>query len=72
MLDLNPTTIAISIFFGLIGMGYYGYGKKGRIYFQLTGVGLMVYPYVIDGVPLLIGIGIALTILPFILTKIDP
>ena len=72
MLNLDPTTIALSIFFGIIGIGYYSYGKKGNFYFRLTGVGLMLYPYLIDGVPLVIGIGVLLTILPFILTRMNP
>jgi len=72
MLDLDPTTIGISIFFGLIGMGYYSYGKKSNVYFRLTGVGLMLYPYLLNSVALLLGVGVLLTILPFILTQMSP
>ena len=41
-------SITLAIFFGIIGMGYFGYGKKNAWYSMLcAGVLLMVFPYIV-------------------------
>ncbi|MBF0119543.1 MAG: hypothetical protein HQK79_11950 [Desulfobacterales bacterium] len=57
-----------SIIFGIIGMIYFGYGKKKNEFaIMISGILLMVYPYIIDN--LIIGIitGVFLTFLPLII-----
>ncbi|MDB6096144.1 MAG: hypothetical protein JWM09_422 [Francisellaceae bacterium] len=73
MLDLNfdLTNIVLSIIFGIIGMGYYSYGKKQNSYFLIAGIALMIYPYFISQITWLIIIGLFLCALPFILSKIN-
>ncbi len=55
-----------SIAFGLIGMGFFAYGRKlQKGLHVVAGIGLMVIPYVITAtVPMLVVCGV-LTLLPF-------
>ncbi len=56
----------ISALFGIIGSVYFFYGKKRKYPVTMyTGVALCVYPYAIDSIPWLIGIGIVLVAIPF-------
>jgi hypothetical protein len=58
----------IVIIASAIGMGYIIYGRKQRAAIALiAGIGLCVYPYFTDNIYLLIGIGLALILLPFII-----
>jgi hypothetical protein len=51
---------------GAIGMGYVVYGRKaGQPVAFLAGIGLMVYPYFVDGLWWAIGIGVGLTLAPW-------
>ncbi len=68
MLDLDPTMIFFSIVFGIVGMGYWSYGKKQNQNFLIAGIVLMVYPYFVNTLWLLISIGLAVTAAPFLLT----
>ncbi len=69
-MDLDPTTIFLSIIFGVIGMGYFSYGKKQNPFFMVTGILLMVFPYFTSNIAAICGIGVLLLVLPFILTKL--
>ena len=62
------TWLIITVVFGAIGAGYfvYGYRQKEAIFF-VAGVGLSVFPFVISNPYALIGIGLALLVLPFVL-----
>jgi hypothetical protein len=54
----------------VLGMAYLTYGKKqGEIWFALSGVSLMVYPYFVDSKALTLGVGAALLAAPFILSR---
>jgi len=67
-MSLDPTTLFFSIVAGIIGVGYCSYGKKQQnICFFIAGIGLMFYPYFIENVMALAGVGIALIIAPFLI-----
>ena len=58
------------IFFGIVGMSYSMYGKKSdKDMFLYSGVGLMAYTYFTTGMLQTVGIGVALTALPFIIKR---
>lgn len=60
------TELFASLVFGIIGMGYFAYGKKQANFPMLgTGVALMVYPYFVPGLATIILIGIVLMAFPF-------
>lgn len=53
-------------FFGLIGTGYFIFGKKRVSYLWMgTGAGLMVYPYFTSGMTMMVLIGVLLLAFPF-------
>jgi len=56
----------------MIGIGYFGYGKKNNIYFMVSGIILMLFTYVVGDVTWEIIIGTTLVILPFILNWLVP
>ena len=72
MLDLDPTTMFISLIICAVGSVYFAYGKKRSIYFRLTGIILFIIPFCVTELWWLLGIGIALAALPFILERIYP
>lgn len=54
--------------FSSIGLGYFLYGRKQRaIVPLLCGVVLMGYSYFVPNVPLLVGIGVLITVIPYFL-----
>jgi hypothetical protein len=57
--------LLISLVFSSIGLGYFIYGKKQKhkVAF-MTGLCLMVYPYMITDPWLMVAIGIALMFVP--------
>ena len=63
--------IITSIFFSMIGMGYFSYGKKRHQQSVLfTGIMLMAYTYFIQDTLMMTVIGVELCFLPLILTLI--
>ena len=70
MFDFDPYTLFFSILFSIVGIGYYSYGKKESLYFQITGAALLIYPYFVSHLSWLIGVGIVLMALPFVLNWI--
>jgi len=65
-------TFIWSIFFGIIGMGYFTFGRKQDRYdFLLSGIALMLFPYVVDGLTTNIVVGMLLLISPFVASKLD-
>ncbi len=72
MLDLDPTTLFLSIVFSIVGIGYWSLGKKRNRYFRIPGLILMIFPYFVDNIWGLLGIGILLIIAPFVLTLMWP
>ena len=54
------------VVFGAIGLGYLQYGKLSkRIMPYVSGIGLMVFTYFVEGNLLTVVIGLALAALPF-------
>ena len=65
---MNPTTLAIGILTGAVGMGYFIYGKRQTKFAPLlAGMMLCVYPYFVDSVLWLVVIGVVLIAAPFVL-----
>lgn len=54
--------------FGSIGIGYFIYGRrqKSPMHF-IAGIGLFLFPYFVDGVLLILAVGVALVALPFVI-----
>lgn len=62
-------TLIASIFLGIIGSGYFMYGKKTHNPVPLvSGVLLCVFPYFIDSFLWTMVIGVALLAAPFVIT----
>lgn len=59
--------LIIGVFAGAIGTGYVLYGRSQQMAVPMvSGVLLCAYPYFTDSLLVLIGIGIVLVILPFV------
>jgi hypothetical protein len=64
----SSTNIFIGIVTGAFGLAYFIYGKKRtELLFLVSGIALMVYPYMVSNVILSILIGLALLALPFLM-----
>lgn len=63
---MDETRLFLGVIFGAIGAGYFVYGRKQRkgIAF-LSGLLLMVVPYLASSVPLVVGAGVLIMALPF-------
>jgi len=65
--NIDDGSFMVGVFFGILGMSYSMYGKNSsKDIFLYSGIGLMIYPYVISGYTETLLAGIALTIAPFI------
>ena len=65
---MTPTTHAIGILTGAVGVGYFVYGKRQTKFAPLlAGMALCVYPYFVDSVPWLVVIGALLMAAPFVI-----
>ena len=63
----SGSTLFVGILAGVLGLSYFIYGKRQeRIGFLAAGVGLCVYPYLIEGLLLQIPIGLGLAAVPFL------
>jgi hypothetical protein len=71
-MNISPMELFFSIFFSMVGIGYYSYGKKESLYFRLAGIILLTYPYFIDNVWLLGTLGILFMAMPFLLDRLFP
>ncbi len=69
---MDANYIIFSIFFSVIGMAYFAYGRKQNVYFMVGGIVLMIYPYAVNETSSLIIVGIILMALPFILDRFLP
>ena len=68
MLEMDTTTLMLSLVFGAIGMGLFMYGKKQmRLPHLAAGMALMVVPYFLPGAVSLTVVCSLLTALPFVL-----
>jgi hypothetical protein len=65
---VTPTTLAIGILTGAVGVGYFVYGKRQTKFAPLlAGMALCVYPYFVDSVLWLVVIGALLMAAPFVI-----
>ena len=63
----SVTNILVWIITGTFGLAYFVYGKKqSKMIFMITGIVLMVYPYLFSNSIVLIIIGVILLPLPFV------
>ena len=63
-------TFIWSIVFGIIGWGYFSFGRKqDKTMFLLSGIALMLFPYLFDGLTVTIVVGVGLIVLPFVVLK---
>ncbi|SFV66524.1 similar to amino acid transport protein (partial length) [hydrothermal vent metagenome] len=66
--DKDASTIFIlSIVFGIIGMGYFSFARKKeeKTIFFYSGIGLMIFPYFVEGLTMNIVLGLILIVIPF-------
>jgi len=65
----GSTTFILSIVFSIVGIIYFGYGKKreGGEFFYYSGIGLMVFPYIVTEQSEMIAIGILLILSPLLM-----
>ena len=62
----SASTLMWGVIFGSIGLGFFVYGKKQKVVVPLfSGIGLMVFPYLISNIYLLVLSGIVLVVLPY-------
>ncbi len=62
LLSFNPWTLFVGFVFGVIGFGYYRYGKRqGDTVMLGAGVVLMVYPLFVTNPMILTVMGVILT-----------
>lgn len=65
-MQINTSSLLVSLVTGSIGMAYWVYGKKRHKSVMLwSGVALMVYPYFIEGILPSVLVGLALSGVPF-------
>lgn len=69
MPDREVIEFIFSILLSIVGVGYCSYGRKKSPYFLCAGLGLLIFPYFVDGFWWLLGLGCFLMILPFILDR---
>lgn len=66
----NATFWILYIISGSVGLAYFVYGKKQKkLIVMIAGIGLCVYPYFVSNPYLLVGIGVILVILPFLIKE---
>lgn len=68
MTDLDTASLLWGLLFGSIGLAYFLYGKKqGATVPLVSGIALMVYPYLVTNTTLLVIIGSLLTVAPYLI-----
>lgn len=66
----GEATLLWAVLFGAIGMGYFVYGKRQREAVPLVcGIGLMVFPYFVDGTFWTVTVGAALACIPWCIRR---
>jgi hypothetical protein len=65
-MELNIPSLFLMLIFSSIGFGYFLYGKRQQEFvFLLTGLGLMIYPYIVSGTFAVTAVGLVLLAVPF-------
>jgi hypothetical protein len=63
---MNVSALLWGLLFSSIGLGFFLYGKKQRMFVPLAcGLALMIYPYFIPNVIAVVVIGVVLTAVPY-------
>lgn len=67
MFELGSVAVLIwGMLFGAIGFGYFLYGKKQKAIIPLcVGIVLCIFPYFIDNLYVLVGLGMTLIVIPY-------
>ena len=64
---MNEATLLWSILFGGIGVGFFSYGRKQKAIVPLiTGIVLFVFPYFMPNTTVLVLLGCALVLVPYL------
>jgi hypothetical protein len=68
MFESGDTAVLLwGLLFGSIGFGFFIYGKKQKAVVPLvTGIALCIVPYFIANVYVLVGVGVVLMAIPFL------
>ncbi|NOY75188.1 MAG: hypothetical protein GXP32_05280 [Kiritimatiellaeota bacterium] len=65
---MDTSTLIWGMIFGAVGLGMFTYGKQQKTFMPLfSGIALMVMPYFVFNVYLLVALGVALVVLPFLI-----
>ena len=65
---MEPSSFILGMIFGIVGFAFFTYGRKQRALIPLcAGIGLFTSPYFISDQTLLIGIGVLLLVVPFVI-----
>jgi len=68
-MEMNTTLLLWGLLFGMIGLGFFMYGKKQKALVPLLcGLGLMIYPYFISNSYALVVIGVVLIAIPYFIS----
>ncbi|MBB2495809.1 hypothetical protein [Aquipseudomonas ullengensis] len=63
---MSTSLLLWGLLFGSVGLGYFLYGKKqNAVVPMVCGLALMIFPYFTEDTLLLVGIGGALSVLPY-------
>jgi len=66
-MEFSAPAIILSIIFGIIGTGYFIYGRKqSKMVPLLVGIALGVYPYFVSNIVMMLLIGLCLIFLPIL------
>jgi len=69
-MGLTMSAIVISFLFSMIGLGYFRYGKKNQSFlFMMSGILLMVFPYIVHDTIYILLTGAAICSVPFLLKR---
>lgn len=67
ILNLDPWYLMLSLVFGMIGFGYFRYGKRqSELLMMIAGVLLMVFPYLITNLVAVVVVGLFLVAGPLV------
>ena len=65
---MDANTLIVGLVAGAFGMVYLAYGKKqSKLAYAICGVLLIAYPYFIDNIWLLLVVGLALAVAPWVI-----
>jgi hypothetical protein len=66
----DETMLVWAVLFSAIGLGYLTYGRRQKAVMPLvTGVALIIFPYVIPNLYLMLAVGAALLALPYFIRR---